>query len=114
MKCPECNFENDDESNFCVNCGNKLKIDNHDNITSSNVSNQSLSEDDEPKTIDYQYAESNDSSKYSSENLDRIFSENKFLRITISSCMLSYIELRLLISLNECRKAVRMIIMSMA
>ena len=78
MKCPECNFENDDESNFCVNCGNNLKIDNHDNITSSNISNQSFSERDEPKTIDYQYAESNDLTKYSSENLDRIFSENKF------------------------------------
>ena len=35
MKCPECNSENDDGSNFCVNCGSKLKINNYHGVFSS-------------------------------------------------------------------------------
>lgn len=84
MKCPECNFENGEDYIFCANCGNKLKINDSWDISSSNDSNQSFKEN---KTIDYQYAEdyvdyvdSDDSvdSVDSSNNLDKIFSENNF------------------------------------
>lgn len=78
MKCPKCNFENDIGSNFCGNCGSSLKINNYQNVFSSNNTNESSIEHDENKTIDSQYAESEIFTKYSSENLDKIFSENKF------------------------------------
>lgn len=78
MNCLECNFENDSEANFCVNCGSNLKTNNYYNVFSSNDSKQSSSEDDTAITIDYQYSESYVPTKYSSENLDNIFSENKF------------------------------------
>ena len=65
-------------SNFCVNCVSKLKINNYHGVFSSKDSNQFFGEQNEIKTIDYQYAESSDDSTYSSENLEKIFSENKF------------------------------------
>lgn len=78
MKCPQCNSENNDESNFCINCGSKLKITNYHDVFSSNNSDQSLTEPEENKTIDYQYAESSAPTTYSSDKLEKIFSENKF------------------------------------
>lgn len=62
MKCPKCNYENDAESNFCINCGSKLKI----------------NEQYEPRTIDYQYTPVNVSLEPSFEKYDKIFSENNF------------------------------------
>ena len=62
MKCPECNYENDAESNFCINCGSKLKINEQDDV----------------KTIDYQYTPVNVSLEPSFEKYDKIFSENNF------------------------------------
>ena len=55
-----------------------MKINNYHGVFSSKDSNQFFSEQNEIKTIDYQYAESSDDSTYSSENLEKIFSENKF------------------------------------
>ena len=62
MKCPECSYENDAESNFCINCGSKLKINEQDDV----------------KTIDYQYTPVNVSLEPSFEKYDKIFSENNF------------------------------------
>ena len=62
MKCPECNYENDAESNFCINCGSKLKINEQDDV----------------KTIDYQYTPVNVSLEPSFEKYDKIFNENNF------------------------------------
>lgn len=62
MKCPKCNYENDAESNFCINCGSKLKI----------------NEQYETRTIDYQYTPVNVSLEPSFEKYDKIFSENNF------------------------------------
>ena len=62
MKCPECNYENDAESNFCIYCGSKLKYNEHN----------------ETKTIDYQYAPSNVTPAPSTEKYEMIFSENNF------------------------------------
>jgi len=78
MKCHECNFENDAESNFCMNCGTKLKNNNSEDASSSKKSNQYLTETGENKTIDYPYAQNNTSLTYSSDKLDKIFSENRF------------------------------------
>ena len=75
MKCPECNFENDDDFIFCMNCGNKLKTNDSDDICSSNDLNQSFKEN---RAIDYQYAEDYVGSDDFSANLDKIFSENNF------------------------------------
>lgn len=70
MKCPECNFENDDEANFCINCGSNLKI---SDIAIPDNSNESHSQNGE--NIDYP---SSVPTTYSSEKLEEIFSENNF------------------------------------
>lgn len=75
MKCPECNFENGDDYIFCINCGNKLKINDSDSISSSKDLKPSFKEN---KSMDYQYAEDYDDSDDSINNLDKIFSENNF------------------------------------
>ena len=78
MKCPNCNFENDSVSNFCINCGTKLKVNDFGVESYSNDLNYSPITSSENKIIYSQYDESNDMSIYSSEDLNNIFSENKF------------------------------------
>lgn len=76
MKCPNCNFENDSVSNFCINCGSKLKVNNFGVESYPNNLKKSSITPNENKIITYHYDES--SATYSSENLENIFSENKF------------------------------------
>ena len=76
MKCPECNFENSEDSIFCMNCGNKLKTNDSDDMGSSNDLDLSVEEN---KTIDYQYAEDyvDSDDMDSSNDLDLSVEENK-------------------------------------
>ncbi len=78
MKCPNCNFENDSASNFCINCGSKLKVNDFGAESYSNDLKYSPMTSNENKIISSQYDASNDMSIYSSEDLNNIFSENKF------------------------------------
>ncbi len=78
MKCPKCNFENNEDSNFCINCGSELKIKESNDEFSSNNPSQSLIGSDENKTIDYQYAESDVSARNSIESYEEVFSQNNF------------------------------------
>ena len=51
MKCPNCNFENDSVSNFCINCGTKLKVNDFGVESYSNDLNYSPITSSENKII---------------------------------------------------------------
>lgn len=75
MKCLKCNFENSADSNFCINCGAKLKNNNYYESFSSNNHDQTFNEHE---TIDYYYSKYYYPNLPFSENFDKIFSENDF------------------------------------